>query len=194
MAAFGSELPLRDCSKSCARAWWWRVERGWPVLRKMNSFCRCLEPVAGGASERPGRDRGAVQGGAREHASRLRALATMASAPRAPRPARPHSPGLVAQGFVAAEKGSAVARRGPRCTARRSRCCLVARRPPVLPPGRGWGVGQGLAREARRRCFAGAGVWRVFACRALNGATASAWPPPNSNAVVFEGARRKVSS
>ena len=74
------------------------------------------------------------------------------------------------------------------------RRCLVARRPPVLPPGRGWGVGQGLAGEARRRCIAGTGVWRVFACRALNGATASAWPPPHSNAAVFEAAGRKVSS
>ena len=51
-----------------------------------------------------------------------------------------------------------------------------------------------MVREARRRCFAGTGVWRVFACRALNGVTASAWPPPNSNAVAFEAARRKVSS
>ena len=51
-----------------------------------------------------------------------------------------------------------------------------------------------MAREARRRCFAGTSLWRVFACRALNGATASAWPPPNSNVVVFKAARRKVSS
>ena len=51
-----------------------------------------------------------------------------------------------------------------------------------------------MAGEARRRCFEGTGVWRVFACQALNGATASALPPPHSKAVVFEAARRKVSS
>ena len=47
-AGAGSELPLRDCSKAGARAWWWRVERGWHVLRKMNPFCRSLQLVAGG--------------------------------------------------------------------------------------------------------------------------------------------------
>ena len=51
-----------------------------------------------------------------------------------------------------------------------------------------------MAGEARRRCFAGTGVWRVFACQALNGATASALPPPHAKAVVFSADRRKGSS
>ena len=48
-----------------------------------------------------------------------------------------------------------------------------------------------MAREARRRCFAGTDPWRVFACQALNGATASALPAPHAKALVFQAARRK---
>ena len=167
----------------------------------------CRRPGLGAARPRPWRRSGR---GTRTHGEaprNRRKVATMASAPRAPRPARPHSPGLVQQGFDAAKAGSRLP--GGIAAARRDRGCVAgfapARQPVpdvfLLPAdhrccrqvGAG-GVGQGLAREARRRCFAGTGVWRVFACRVLNGATASTWPPPNSNAVVFEAACRKVSS
>ena len=81
-----------------------------------------------------------------------------------------------------ASRGKSVAlRRSP--GTRGDQRCFVARGPRSLSPGRGGGVGQGLAREARRRSFAGEGLWRVFACQALIGATASAWSPRRSHAM-----------
>ena len=127
----GSQLALPDCSQAGVRAHRLAYWAGRPP-----------QLVAGGASERPGRGRGAVQGGAREHTARHRAVATMASAPRAPRPARPHSPGLVVQGLVGAEKGVAATRRGPRSP---GGPCLTL---PCCPPTTGAAARSGLGGRA----------------------------------------------
>ena len=103
---------------------------------------------------RPGRGRGVVHGLVREHTDRLRGVADVSSALRTPSPARPHNPGQAGQGFVAGQKGIRFAGCGPRSRGRHcERGGFAARGPRALTQGRGCGVGQGLAREARRRRF-----------------------------------------
>ena len=101
---------------------------------------------------RQGRRRGAVQDMSREHTTRARGVCTVSSAPRVPSPARPPSAGLAG---TCVDLGG---HSGPVRRARQQRGVGVApegaflRGPALLPHGRGCGVGQGLAREARLRC------------------------------------------
>ena len=75
----GSLLTLRDCSKA-----------GFRAQRLAYGAGRPSQFFAGQASERPGRGRGAVQGGAREHTARHRA--SVAKSPRWPPRLAPPAP------------------------------------------------------------------------------------------------------